>query len=94
MTHSESVKYAPLNVGTLMDAIAEGKLDPAFPIDARHLWRAGVVTGSVKSLTKDRWGIKLLSTGAEKLNCPITIEVSVHEGDTSDNWHMLGMILL
>eukprot|EP00035_Acanthoeca_spectabilis_P007456 m.136816 g.136816 ORF g.136816 m.136816 type:complete len:275 (+) comp13962_c1_seq1:37-861(+) len=73
--NSESVKYVPVNIGTVVDAIEAGRLDPVFPINMRHLWRAGVVTGSIKSMARDRWGVKLLSSGAERLNVPITIEV-------------------
>lgn len=72
---TDPVKYAPLNIGTLVNAIKAGKLDPSYPIDMRHLWRARVVTGSVKALTADRWGVKLLGSGADQLDFPITIEV-------------------
>lgn len=67
-----------MNIGTVVDAIEAGRLDPVFPINMRHLWRAGVVTGSIKSMARDRWGVKLLSSGAERLNVPITIEASLH----------------
>eukprot|EP00038_Savillea_parva_P022755 m.38534 g.38534 ORF g.38534 m.38534 type:complete len:282 (-) comp5671_c0_seq1:55-900(-) len=73
--NSASIKYVPVNVGTIASAIEAGKLDPAYPMNMRHLWRAGVVSGSIKSMIQDRWGVKLLSTGAETLKVPITIEV-------------------
>jgi hypothetical protein len=43
----------------------------------RHLWRAGVISGSIKAMIADRWGVKLLSKGADRLTVPVNIEVSV-----------------
>lgn len=74
-SYSESIKYVPLNLDKLAAAIKVGKLDPSFPINTRHLWKAGVVTGSFKSIGRDAWGVKLLSKGAEQWNIPIKLEV-------------------
>lgn len=71
----KSVKYVPLNLTKLANAIKIGKLDPAHPINTYHLWTAGVITGSLKAIGVDCWGVKLLSTGAEDFDIPVTIEV-------------------
>jgi large subunit ribosomal protein L15 len=64
-----------VNLDTLHEAIEAGKLDPKFPINLRHLWEAGVVTGTYKKIARDHWGVKLLSRGSTTFDIPVTIEV-------------------
>jgi len=61
--------YAPLNLGTLDKAIAEGKLPAGQPIDEAALKAAGVVRASPKFA-----GVRLLGRGA--LGRAVTITVS------------------
>jgi large subunit ribosomal protein L15 len=56
--------------------IENGKLDPKYPINMRHLWESGAVSMSYKKLARDNWGVKLLSRGAEDFNIPVKIEVA------------------
>jgi large subunit ribosomal protein L15 len=60
-------EYAPVNLGTLETAIAEGKLDAGQPITEATLAAAGLVRGRLD-------GVRLLGNGA--LTRAITITVS------------------
>lgn len=58
--------YVVVNVGSLQRAIDAGKLDPAQPVDAEAMIRAGLVR-------RVRDGIRLLAKG--ELNAALTVEV-------------------
>jgi large subunit ribosomal protein L15 len=50
-------EYAPLNLGTLDKAIADGRIDPSQPITEAVVIAAGVVAGNLD-------GVRLLANGA------------------------------
>lgn len=58
--------YVVVNVGAVQRAIDAGKLDPAQPVDAEAMIRAGLVR-------RVRDGIRLLAKG--ELNAALTVEV-------------------
>ena len=62
-------QYAPLNLGSLDKAIAEGRLPADQPIDEAMLQAAGIVRSSPKYA-----GVRLLGTGA--ITRAVTITVS------------------
>jgi len=74
--NKNTVQYVPLNLDRLKTVIESGKLDASHPINMRHLWKAGAINGSYKFIARDRWGIKLLSRGAEDFDIPIRLEVA------------------
>ena len=61
--------YAPLNLGALEAAIADGRLPGDQPIDEAMLQAAGVVRSSPKYV-----GVRLLATG--EINRAVTLTVS------------------
>lgn len=60
-------EYAPLNIGVLEKAIADGKLDATQPITEATVIAAGIVSGNLD-------GVRLLGTGA--ITRAVTITVS------------------